>query len=641
MKHIKFLIFLPVMFLFIDVLAQTPFSKGVNLTEWFSATSIRSVPFNRFNKEDFQNIKKLGCDVIRLPINLHYMTNGAPDYIIDPLFFDLMDQVVDWSEELNMHLILDNHTFNSEVNTETSVEGILIKVWTQMAEHYKNRSNYVYYEILNEPHGLTTAVWCQIQLNVINAIRAIDSKHTIVVGPSGYNSYKELDLMPVYPDANLIYTFHFYDPYVFTHQGIPWDSKFRDLQGVPFPYDRTKMPSCPESVKGTWIESSLNNYSLDGTVDRVKELIDIAVNFKNSRKVNVFCGEFGVYNMGSNDADRNYWYETVRKYLEEKGISWTIWDYQEGFGLFKKGTSELFDYDLNIELLKSLNFNIPEQTELIILPENKTLEIYDDKVGRNIKETGDSGNGIIDYYNTDSHNGKYAMYWTGSNLYSGPTFSFRPIKDFSLLLINNYELDFWIKGNVPETKFEVRFVDSKTDDESDHPWRIAYKMDKNTVTWNGTWQHVKIPLKNFSETGSWDNNKWYSAIGDFDWQAIERLEFISEYNALGSQKIWFDEIKISQNSTTSVGDQFLLNSLRVKAYPNPFTEQTIIEYCLPESAEVNISVFGLEGRKLMTLKDSYETQGNHQIRWIPQSKGVYICKVRFRNRTELVKLICL
>ena len=56
------------------------FTKGVNVTGWFQAGSAREIHFTMFTKKDFEQIKSLGCDVIRLPINLHYMTNGAPDY---------------------------------------------------------------------------------------------------------------------------------------------------------------------------------------------------------------------------------------------------------------------------------------------------------------------------------------------------------------------------------------------------------------------------------------------------------------------------------------------------------------------------------------------------------------------------------
>src|ERR1035437_5202210 len=136
-------------FSFILASAQNPFTKGVNLTGWFGANNARSLPFNNFTKQDLQNIKSLGCDVIRLPITLHYMTNVAPNYQIDTLFYRYRDQGIDWTEELQINLIMDNQTM--EVATSKTVEAPLLKIWPQMARHYKNRSTSVYYEILNEP----------------------------------------------------------------------------------------------------------------------------------------------------------------------------------------------------------------------------------------------------------------------------------------------------------------------------------------------------------------------------------------------------------------------------------------------------------------------------------------------------------
>lgn len=96
---------------------DVPFSRGVNLTNWFQAGSARQIPFTKYNQQDLANIKSLGCDVIRLPINLHAMTEDAPDYTLDPLFLFFLDQVVDWAEELELHLILDNHTFDPSSST--------------------------------------------------------------------------------------------------------------------------------------------------------------------------------------------------------------------------------------------------------------------------------------------------------------------------------------------------------------------------------------------------------------------------------------------------------------------------------------------------------------------------------------------
>ncbi len=97
------------------------------------------------------------------------------------------------------------------------------------------------------------------------------------------------------------------------------------------------MPLLPDDLKGTWVEEALNDYSRTGTAAYMKEELDIAVAFQQSRNVPVYCGEFGTYMKNSRNSDRVRWYELVRKYLEAHDVPWTIWDYHGGFGLFKKG----------------------------------------------------------------------------------------------------------------------------------------------------------------------------------------------------------------------------------------------------------------------------------------------------------------
>src|SRR5262249_13131371 len=141
---------------------QIEFTNGVNLTNWFQTAGPRQIQFTKFTKKDFQNIKSLGCDVIRLPINLHSMTSGDPDYIPDPLFLTFLDSAVSWAEDLHIYLIIDNHTFDVTANTDPNIGPVLVKVWTQMASHYKDYTQYVLYEVLNEPHGIDDAVWSGI-----------------------------------------------------------------------------------------------------------------------------------------------------------------------------------------------------------------------------------------------------------------------------------------------------------------------------------------------------------------------------------------------------------------------------------------------------------------------------------------------
>lgn len=527
--------------------AETPFNHGVNLTQWFQKPTVGQIQFTRYTKQDLINIQSLGCDVIRLPINLHAMTSGSPSYTIDPLLFTLLDQVVDWAEELNLNLILDNHSFDPAVATPSNIDDILVPVWTQMANHYKNRSNFIFYEILNEPHGISDVDWNNIQQLVINAIRAVDSTHTIIVGPANFNSYKNLDAMPHYADDNLIYTFHFYDPFLFTHQGTTWTTpSLKDVNNVPFPYSSLRMPAMPGQYYGTWVEDAFNIYDSDGTYGALNDAISYTIRqFKESRNVPVFCGEFGVYKEASNNLDRVFWYFLTRILFDSYGISWTTWDYQGGFGLFEKDTYELFNYDLNVPLVKLLGFKAPYQGEFYLWPDFASFVIYDDYIGPGIIESSNITQGLLDYFSTSSPaDANYCIHFTGVPQYGDISLRFSPIKDITFLKANNYALDFYVRSANPATQFDVRFVDTKTSDPADHPWRMRYKIDSSVASWNGTWNHLHIPLSSFTEQGSYDGG-WFPPVGAFDWSAIEKFEIVSEYGDLVGTDLYFDDITVA------------------------------------------------------------------------------------------------
>ena len=259
--------------------------------------------------------------------------------------------------------------------------------------------------MLNEPHGISNADWNAIQLQVIDAIRTVDSTHTIIVGPSDYNGIGSLRLMPEYADKNLIYTFHFYDPFVLTHQGATWTApSMADLSGIPFPYNASEMPGFPSSLAGTWIESAFNNYSNEGTVASVKSRLDLAVNFAQTRGVPVFCGEFGVYKPNSDNDSRIAWYGAVSDYLNKNGIMWTIWDYQGGFGIFEQGTDELFDYNINEPLVEALGFNVPSQSEFVSSPDRSNIELYSDYTASGVVGSHNVSLGVLDFFNKEAVN---------------------------------------------------------------------------------------------------------------------------------------------------------------------------------------------------------------------------------------------
>jgi endoglucanase len=515
-----------------------PFSRGVNFSTWFEASSPRAIPVTRYSEQDFRDVKSIGVDVIRLPIHMHNMAGSAPNYTLDPFFLGFLDQAVDWAEKYEIYLILDNHSFDPVAPTDPEIDKVLIPIWTQMAQRYKNRSSYVLYEVLNEPHDIDAQLWGDIQGKVIDAIRATGDKHSIIVGGIWFNSIDQLFNLPTYPDDNIIYTFHFYDPYLFTHQGETWGSppNLRTVKGMPFPFDAHTIPAVPADLRGTWIEGSIRNeYKKDATVEALAKQLDKALQFSQERGgVPLFCGEFGVYIINSLREDRVRWYSATTKLLAERGIARTSWDYFGGFGVFKNGKSGSFDSDLDIDIINAMGFSPPPQK-----PAEKIREAFTifDNYPSSLTDIEHYGCDINLYYQNGE---KFALSYGNANQYGAFILSFRREIDWEYFQSNGYALTFSAKADKP-AHFDVRFVN--LEDDSTIPWRIFASVD---IEADGQWHTIRIPLESMREQGAWIGlkNQWRSPEGEFSWDKVVTLAFVAESQALPGITILFDTIKL-------------------------------------------------------------------------------------------------
>jgi endoglucanase len=404
------------------------------------------------------------------------------------------------------------------------------------------------------------------------------------------------------------------------------------------------MPVCPDELTGTWIQSALNNYSTDGTVEHVKDLIDIAVDFKNSHNVPIFCGEFGVYIPNSPKQDRINWYDTVRTYLEDNGIAWTIWDYTGGFGIFEEGGNDLFEYDLDTALVRALGLNVPEQKEYIREPDTVGFPVYTDYIGHKIIESSYAGNGIIDFYSENSpNNGNYCIYWRNADQYNNIGFDFKPDKDLTELAAGGYAFDFMVRGSQSGAEFDIRFIDTKTTDPDDHPWRMRYTIDENLAGWDLRWHHIHLPLTDFTEHGSWDDGAWFNPVGDYDWSAVNRFEIVAEHHNMHDMHFWFDNIHITNMDTAIVRDTGMisnipdppaLSNVSLNIYPNPVKTGTTVYYFVPGKSPADITIYDVSGSMIRTLIRQVQLPGYYSVSWdcknatgMTVKSGIYFCRL--------------
>src|SRR5205807_2093352 len=117
-----------------------------------------------------------------------------------------------------------------------------IHFWRSFAAHLAGYdANRVFLELLNEPVFANDGQsWQSLQGELIRAVRKQLPTHTIIAtGPERSTVHGLTQLTP-YPDPNVIYAFHYYEPFAFTHQGASWitdPAGLAQIAGLQYPYD--------------------------------------------------------------------------------------------------------------------------------------------------------------------------------------------------------------------------------------------------------------------------------------------------------------------------------------------------------------------------------------------------------------------
>jgi hypothetical protein len=103
--------------------------------------------------------------------------------------------------------------------------------------------------------------------------------------------------------------------------------------------------------------------------------------------------------------------------------------------------------------------------------------------------------------------------------------------------------------------------------------------------------------------------------------------------------------KISRNPTSvDELETGISNSYTLKQnYPNPFNPKTIINYELPITNYVDLSVYDLLGQKVVTLVSEYQNAGYHQVEWDASdfSSGVYVYELKADDYRDVKKMVLL
>jgi endoglucanase len=335
---------------------------GINESEWFAQVSDPK----GYTKEHFQTwttaqdialINAMGFDHVRLSVNpqpmFHY---GHADQISGDCL-DSLDAAIHMILDHGLGVVIDIHPdgdFKAKLATDDDFIEQVADFWRSLARHYSQSDpDRVFFEILNEPEIHDRYRWYGIQAKLAAAIREGAPRHTIIATGARWSADDELVFLEPLRDPNVIYAFHFYDPFVFTHQGATWGTNFwHELSGISYPSSSESARKAADRVPDKINQLYVLRYGMEHwDAARIATEIGFVAQWAKRRGVSVICNEFGVYRAYADPHGRAQWISDVRTALEQNGIGWTMWDYSGGFGVVTKSGGKTTPDEITLRAL--------------------------------------------------------------------------------------------------------------------------------------------------------------------------------------------------------------------------------------------------------------------------------------------------
>lgn len=322
-------------------------------------------------KELIDTVKAQGFKTVRIPVSYLDMIGDGPDYKIDTDWLDRVQEVVDYVVNNDMFAIVNMHGDGyytvdhswllcaEDDDKQTEIKDKYGKVWTQIADRFKDYDQHLIFESMNEEFNNDYGKPDEKAYDNINAYNQIfvDS-----VRATGSNNEKRWLLLPGW-NTNIDYTAG--DDYNFkipTDNGCKADGK-RIMISVHYydPFNFTIDEN--KTAKTQWGKYAVKNYDNWGQEDYVDSQMALLNEKFVSQGYPVVIGEFGAQDKTEKFADynefRRYWAEYLIKAAKKNGVVCVYWDNgyngNKGFGIINRFDYTITQPDLIAGMMRAIN----------------------------------------------------------------------------------------------------------------------------------------------------------------------------------------------------------------------------------------------------------------------------------------------
>jgi len=313
---------------------------GWNLGNHFDTSSSEDGKVNQWGYWDkskptaalYTNLKKAGASTVRIPVTWGNYQKEDP-WTIDATYMAEVKQNVDWAEAAGLNVIINLHhdeywldikSAANNATTNTNIKNRIEKTWKQVAEVFKDKGDFLFFESFNEVQDgnwgwgdnrtdggkqyNTLNEWNQL---VVNTIRATGGNNaTRWIGVPAYASSPSFALesafaLPSDAANRIMVSVHFYDPNTFTL--TPEDTGGKSEWG--------------HTAAAGKYESGSNEDHVVETFSKLQEKYIL-------KNIPVYIGEYGcvMHKSDRSNLFRNYYLEYVCRAAYTYNLPLCIWD---------------------------------------------------------------------------------------------------------------------------------------------------------------------------------------------------------------------------------------------------------------------------------------------------------------------------
>ena len=282
-------------------------------------------------EEDIRYIASLGMDHVRVGFDQVVLEESPGVY--RECIFRKLDEFISWCEKYSLNTVLNLHKAvgnycdipeKVQLMENSALQERFIDLWLAVEKRYHHK-NSIAFELLNEVRDIEPELWNRVADKIIAALRSQNPDRILIVGGTHWNSPHKLKDMHFYDDPNIVYTFHFYAPFEFTHQqGVLQADPLYYNRRMPYPGDIERYRDYRSYVHGENDAycgfDRMDIKYLESELESVREFISL------HPQTAIWCGEFGTIRHAQLQWRENYMRDLI--FLFKKyGISYCVWNY--------------------------------------------------------------------------------------------------------------------------------------------------------------------------------------------------------------------------------------------------------------------------------------------------------------------------